>query len=439
MNQTYQDYLAGFKPEAKPEAEWLRDFRLKAYGKFQQIGLPTRKTEAWKYMNLEPVLKTAFAKPELFRSGRETIDKHFFSEEKTFGRIVSVNGSFVPEYSRHAELGKGVRFRNIQAVLNEMSLRSHFFENLEQEENPFALVNAFSFDQGFLLHVPAGTVLEKPIHILMASLAEREQTPVFYPRVLVVLEEGAKADLVLDHADLGGGNYLMNSVVQVDLGRNAKLSFLNLQRQSEKAIQLTAHRIRLSEGSQFEGTSVTTGGASLRNDFQADFLAENASFSLNGLAVLGGNSQVFQHVTVHHRTPRNSSRQYFKNILSGQSQAEFSSLVHVWRGAIKSDSVQLDRNLLLSDTSRVWSRPQLKIDADDVKANHGAATGQLQENELFYLQSRGLDKNAAKTILNCGFAEELLNKIQPEWLRDLVEAPIREQIKKMVLSPGEGK
>ena len=155
--------------------------------------------------------------------------------------------------------------------------------------------------------------------------------------------------------------------------------------------------------------------------------------------MLGGTSQVFQHVTVNHRVPNNTSRQYFKNILSGDSAAEFTSLVHVWRGAVKSDSEQLDRNLLLSDTARVWSRPQLRIDADDVKANHGAATGQLQENELFYLQSRGLNKKSAKMILTSGFADELLNRIQPEWLRGHVQAPIREQIQNVILNSGEGK
>ncbi len=188
----------------------------------------------------------------------------------------------------------------------------------------------------------------------------------------------------------------------------------------------------METGSRLEIVGTATGGSIIRNDIHVDLDGAEAFCPLAGLAALAGKSQAFQHVSVNHRFLNCTSRQIYKNILAGDSVAEFNSLVHVWRCAQKSDSEQLDKNLLLSENARVYSRPQLRIDNDDVRASHGAATGRLEKDELFYLQSRGFPKELARFLLIYGFAKEVLEKIRPEELRRQLEPQWETQVREIV-------
>jgi Fe-S cluster assembly protein SufD len=223
----------------------------------------------------------------------------------------------------------------------------------------------------------------------------------------------------------------MNTVVEFVLAPNSSVTCSFHQNSKEQAVQFLNVRAQLQEGSRLDLTGITTGGSMTRNDIHVDLDGAEAFCSLAGLSILEQRSQAFQHVTVNHRYLNCTSRQVYKNILAGESVAEFNSMVHVWRCAKKSDSEQLDKNLLLSDTARVYSRPQLKIDNDDVRASHGAATGQMEKEELFYLQSRGIPKDQARYLLIYGFAQEVLQKVQPETVRKDWTAQTEKQILKV--------
>ena len=435
MKMSYQKQVQNREVAKTKDPDWLRVIREKAEVRFEEVGFPTRKMEAWKYMNLEEVLKTPFdTEGSESATSKRDLEKYFLHENEVSARMVLMNGEYCSDLSSFGVIPKEGRVESLQKVLksNKASLETYFAKDIADENDPFATINTFSFSDGVLLHVPKNTAFEKPVHVFLASYATEKRPTVSYPRILVVMDSGSKAELVIDQVDLGEGLSLSNTVAEVSLAPNSTLMVTHVERHGPNATQLLSLRAHLEKDCHFEMNSFSTGGRSSRNDVQVHLHGENAYCELSGLAVLDKKSQVFQHAAVHHRVEHGTSRQIYKNILTDKSQAEFNSLAHVLRGANHSDSEQMDRNLLLSEDARVYSRPQLKIDADDVKCNHGAATGQLEDKELFYLRSRGIAEDEARFVLTYGFAEEVLEKIHPPTLRHQVELSVRNQIRKMV-------
>lgn len=423
--KTYREFLSEPFPVPAAQPAWLLEIRKKAQERFAALGVPTRKEEAWKYLHLDTLLQHSF-EPALKANFVDfAAAKKDFSEN----RIVFFDGFLDKAMSDFS----GMAPATVTTYLGEeLDWAKEFLaQSVAKEENPFVLINTALFQEGVFIYLPENTVLEKPVHFVFYS-AGGEIAPVFYPRILVVAEAGTKADFIFDHIGLSKSPYFMNSVVEFCLAPNANIQCLNLQREQENAVQFFNARAYLQENSRFDMVTFVDGGKMIRDEALVDFLAPGAYSSLSALSVLDGASQAFHHTQMNHRVPDCMSRQVYKNILAGKSVAEFNSLVHVWRGADRSDAVQVDRNLLLSDEARIYSRPQLKIDADDVKASHGAATGQLEKNELFYLRSRGIEKQLARFLLTYGFAKEIIDAVRPAPLRDQIDQLIQQQIKDMI-------
>ena len=428
-SRNYQDWIQSLDfSNGRLKDDPLRSVRAQAFERFKKLGFPTRKTEAWKYMSLEPVLKTVFTPPQPRTGNPDQLKKYFFQDEN---RLVFINGRYSSEFS---VTQNKIEIEALSSVLAKRpdEIKKYLPENFENESNAFTAINAFSFEEGAFIRIPAESSFEKPFHLLFVNYGDSKAPEVFYPRIIVVVGKGASANLLIQSMGVSAGPYLMNGFAEFFLGENAKIHCTHLQREEGGALKVFTARAKQQAGSHFEWVSFSHGGSSLRNEIISELEGENAFSFSAGLSVLSGASQVFHHAEVQHRVPRGTSRQLYKNILAGKSQAEFDSLVHVWRGAHHSDSQQLDRNLLLSDFARAYSRPQLKIDADEVQANHGAATGQLQKDELFYLRSRGLDKDMARFILIRGVAEEVIQKIKCPAVRQEVENFLREKLEKIL-------
>lgn len=432
--ETYEESFKTPPSEIREPVPFLAAIRRCAREKFQALGFPTRKAEAWKYINLSPILKSRFV---LASQKDAEVDLNLVrglaaSEEES--RLAFVNGFYSERLSSPQALPPGVILQDLKSALAQYpaQIEKYLAANLQDEANPFAVINAFSFDQGIFLYLPRETTAVWPIHFLFLGSGSGALPEVFYPRILVVLEEGARAEILFDHYGANDQPYFMNAAVEIFLGARAKLSWTALQRRSENAFQFLVSRCALKSGASLEAISFTDGGQKTRNEISVALDGEDASCAISGLSVLSEAAAVYDHVTVEHRVPRGTSRQIFKNILSGQSQTEFDSLVHVHRGAAQSDSHQLNRNLLLSENARAYSRPHLRIYTDDVKASHGAANGQLEKDELFYLRSRGLSRELARLVLAYGFAEEILEKVRPEAIRRRLEDSVREKLQAMI-------
>ncbi|HTL69983.1 MAG TPA: Fe-S cluster assembly protein SufD [Candidatus Eisenbacteria bacterium] len=279
-------------------------------------------------------------------------------------------------------------------------------------EGYFFEANARRFRDGLSVRIPAGVRVDGTLHVRLRASGGAEGKK-FHPRLRIVAEKGSACRIAV-HSGARSGGYFMNAVVEVTAEEDADLRLVSLQDAGPGAIELTAWRVDSAARSRVEHTEIMTGGGAVRNDMRVRLAGPDALVYLNGLSVLSDAAQMHNHTVVVHEAPRTLSRQLFKDILAGTARSEYSGLVHVKREAVKSDSNQLCRNLLLSETARANSRPQLRIDTDDVKCSHGSATGQLPGNELFYLRSRGLSLEEARAMLIEGFAEEVVLALPEE-------------------------
>lgn len=432
----FRDFLTSLTfEEREGEAAWLGGIRRRAYEKFHEVGIPSRKLEGWKFTNLEALLKASFFPPSndgLKVTRPQDFQRDFFGQEEE-NRLVFLNGAYSEEFSALKNLPAGVFAGKIAAATRHEPdrVKKYLARGLENESGAFALLNTLYFQDGAFVGIPRDRATGRPIHLLFLDAADGREPVHFHPRILIALEDGAKADLVIQILGHPGRTYFMNTVLEIYLGKNAWAECVLIERESEEHFQFLSTRAKLSEGSRLGMVTFSHGGRILRNETAVELEGQNSTCELRGLSMLHGISQVSHVVSMNHRAERGTSRQIYKNILSEKARTEFNSLVHVWPGAQKADSFQLNRNLLMSDEARAYSRPQLLIYADDVKAVHGSATGRLEGDELFYLRSRGLSEKEARFVLTYGFAEEVIRSVHPISLRGQLEAFVKQELGRM--------
>lgn len=434
-NQSFRDRMMEGALAQTQGPAWLRAIQKKAFDRFRMLGFPHRKMEDWQHTNLERLLNQSFIPNDGHKFDLQ--DGHAFDKynlvKEGERRVTFINHQVSPEYSLGRDLPSGVRMENWAEIFEKSNHDAASFYGfaIENETNPFAAINTFQMPYGIYLDVPAGKVMDLPMHFVFAGLGNRELPPALYPRILVRLGKNAKVNLVTSFISLNKEPYLMVVAKEIFLDEGAKLNWTTVSRQSEKANAIFSAKCHLKSNSSLERVSFSRGGDIIHHDLDIFLEGEAASCRADGLAVLADRSQVSEVLHAHHKASRCVSRQTYKNILDDQSMAEFNSLIHVYPGTKGSDSNQLNRNLILSREAKAFSRPQLKIDSDDVTASHGSATGQLEDRELFYLQSRGLNMATAKYILTYGFAEEILERIQPDSVRWQLELLVRKGIEAM--------
>lgn len=431
-NPTYRD--VAFQSAESGGPGWLSARRQAAFVRFQTVGFPTRKQEDWRFVSLDAALEQSYERPVNEAPDPAALKKieQCFLGEDGHTRLVFVNGHFFKKFSLTEGLPPGAVFGDLHKLLQREPQRLEpYLARPEAERNAFAAANTLHFTDGAALFLPRSMRCEKPLHILFVNTGGQPAPVVQYPRVTLVLDEGASAHVLVNHVALTPEPYLVNAVVEAHLSAGSRLDYVDAQRSGREGSHLASLRFLLEKESRLNATFFTEGGSLTRNEVSVDFLGERAEADVQGLAVLDGASAAHQAICAHHAAPYCKSRQFFKNILGGSARGEFNSLVRVAKGAMKSDSGQLSRNLLLSETAHGVSRPRLLIETDDVICAHGSTTGQLEKDELFYLRSRGLSKDLARYILVYGFAEEILEGITDGSLRKELEKLTEEKLTAM--------
>ena len=394
------DLLGGPRP-----AEWEK-LRGAAEARLAGRELPSTADEDWKYTDLKALAGLSFES-----APRATVDiSGHLLPEMVGTRQVFVNGHHAPHASCASSVPAGVRF----LPLSTASEACHSLGCLENgsEKGLFEDLNTARFEDGAVLLVPKNMKVALPLHLLFITKAD---TPVaVFPRILVVLERGAELKLVEEHHGLG--TYLSCPVVEIHLAEGAILHHERVQRESEEAFHLGTLKAEVAKGGQYHSRTLSF-GARLSRQQPWVRLAEGAEASLDGLALLEGHQVADTHSFMLHAEPHTTSHQLHKCIVDGKARAIFNGQVLVAPRAQGTDARQQSRNLLLSESARVDTKPQLEIYADDVKCSHGATVGQLDPEELFYLQSRGLNADDARNLLTYGFAADVLNRIPVTSLR----------------------
>jgi len=416
--------------QAKPSVAWVELVRESAMDRFELLGFPTVKDEEWKYTNLAPVSKESFlpATKESNMTAEEA--SRFAYPETAQSHVVLVNGKFREDLSQTSELGSVVVLDLFTATVDarySKIIRSYLARNANYDDRGLTALNTAFLESGLFILIPRNVELKTPLQIsLIADPAEpRAMT---FPRVLLVAEENSSAKIIENFVASGEGSYFTNAVVELVLENGARLTHTRLQRESLEAVHVGTTSVELGRASNYNSTAINLGAKLARHDISVVMDHDGAECWVDGLYVVGPDQHSDTHSLIDHKQPYCNSHQLYKGILDGNGRAVFNGKVFVREGAQKTDAMQTNKNLLLSPQARVDTKPQLEIYADDVKCAHGAAIGQLEQDELFYLQARGINPELAKSVLTYGFAEEVIGKIEVESIRKELDEAVMNQL-----------
>lgn len=452
MNETMardglDHYLAHFdrieRQLGRGPAAWFLPVRKAAISRFAELGFPTTQDEEWRYTSVAPIAERTF---DLAASDaqidRKQLPQYFFPRHASFGgeghlhqdsphadTYVFVNGRMRPELSIARELPSGVRVMSLAAAMAEGDavVREHLARHARFEEHAFTALNTALLEDGVFVHVAAGTVVPDPIHLLFVSTGG-PAAAVSYPRTLIVAEANSQVSVVETYAGVDDGSYLTNAVSEVVALENATVDHHKIVRESDECFHIGAVQLNQVRDGNIHSFIGTLNGGLVRHEVTTLLDGEGGHCAMNGLYMVDGSRHVDNHLVVEHAKAHCDSREFFKGILDGQGKGIFSGRIIVRPGAQKTDAKQTNMSLLLSQDAQVESKPQLEIFADDVKCTHGATIGQINDEGLFYLRSRGIHEDAARSLLVYAFAAEVLDRVRLEPLRDTLAALVAQRL-----------
>ena len=408
----------------------LGRLREEAITRFGELGFPTTKLEEWRFTSVAPIAETTFSLAGDGLSDVSTVQLDRFTfEALPCTQLVFVNGRYTPQFSSLGVLPAGTDAGGLgEAVDRNQDLVQRYLTRLAPyKDQPFTALNTAFLRDGAFLQIPANTVVEQPIHLLFVATAHRTATA-HYPRVLILVGENSQVRIVESYAGLRDTPYFTNAVTEIAAGPNAVVDHYKLLRESLEAFHIASMHVSLGRSSSFSSHAITLGGKLVRNDVHALLDGEGADCTLNGLYLANGRRLIDNHTTIDHAKPHCSSHELYKGILDDEGHAVFNGKIIVQLDAQKTDAKQTNQALLLSENAQINTTPQLEIFADDVKCTHGATVGQLNEEALFYLRSRGISYARARNVLIHAFASDILDRIKIAPIRAQLDHALLEQL-----------
>ena len=401
----------------------VNQLRSKAVNHLATLTLPTKRDEAWRFTDISALTKLLF-QPVSPVISLENIDvEHFYLEEATT-RLVFVDGVYASELSIITEESgvTVVKLPSADATHAEL-IESHLGRHIDLEDNVFATLNTAFLHDPALITVSRNTAVIDPIHVLFIAT----QTGVAsYPRCLVAAESGSSVTLIEDYVALHDETYLINSVTEIALADNARVNHIRVQRDSGEAFHIANCSVSVGRSSNYQSVSVALGAKTSRYNLNV-VMDEGAECAVDGLALIADSQLADTHTCIDHSQPHGVSRQLHKCIVGGKAHAVFNGNIRVRQDAQSTNSKQSNGNLLLTEKAHVDTKPQLEIFADDVKCAHGSTIGQLDNEEVFYLKSRGLSDSVARNLLTYAFGAEIIDRIPIPSLKRKLEQAVLEQ------------
>ena len=390
----------------------LSELSEKAMARFAEIGFPGRKSEPWKYTNVTPIISRTYQVPSSAQAAVTGIDALNAYD------VVFVNGRFTPESSRLTQLPAGITIKDLSAVAEHDLIQAHLGSYADYDEDPFTALNTAFIRNGAVISIAPGYKSDRPIHIIHAVTGG--DPVLIQPRILIHAADGASVQVVQSAEFSDSVSVLMNAVTEIHVGREARVDYLDLQVGSPHESRITNLSVSQGEQSTFQSDVFTFGGELTRNNLSILVSAEHCESLLHGLFMGRGNSHIDNNTFVDHAKPNCYSSEYYKGILDERAVGVFNGQVLVREDAQLINAYQTNRSILLSDTARMYSKPALEIYADDVKCSHGATTGQLDKDGLFYLRSRGIPEKDARRLMLASFAGDIIEKAPVATLHEVL-------------------
>ena len=425
--QTLDKFLKLFQENreqiGKDDPPFLKELRETAMAAFEHDGFPLRKEERYKYTHLEPVFdgelsfdfqprQIHFDDADIFRCDVPLLDSN----------VLTVLNGFFHENGEGAlcKLENGIIYGSLKEATAQFPelVEKYLGKNAPTKDEPFVALNTAFSQDGIFLYVPEGIHMERPIQIINLLLSDKNQ--MVQHRNLIVLESNASAQVIICDHTLSPHMFLTNSVSEAYTGENADLDLLRLQNEHNNSCQVTNTWINQDRYSRCQHGTITLHGGIVRNNLRINMEGEGAETSALGLFLTDKMQHVDNYTVIEHSHPHSTSNQYYKGVLDDSSTGVFNGKIHVHPDAQKTEAFQTNNNILLSDTAKMHTKPRLEIYADDVKCSHGATVGQIDEEALFYLQSRGIPKEEGRLMLMDAFTWDVISKIKQPSLQDRI-------------------
>lgn len=406
------------------EPVWLRQLRGEAWAEFHAKGFPTTRDEDWRFTSVAALARTPFHRAQAADTRVSSNEVEAFRLEGAACALVFIDGRFAPEFSSLGNLPAGLEVSTLAQArgVSAEEIEQHLGRYANIRRDVFPALNTALWEDGAYIRIRRGAAFAPPVHLLYVSAAG--DAPIMtHPRTLIVAEPASEAAVVEDYISIGPGAAFCNSVTELAAGEDANISHYLVERENFDAFNFSTLRIEQSRGANVSSHSVLLGGGLVRNNVHPVLAGSGADCLINGLFIGAGRQHLDNYMLVEHASPNCASRQFYNGILDDEAHGVFHGRILVHKDAQKTDAKQTNRNLLLSDEARIDTKPQLEIRADDVKCTHGATIGQIEEEQLFYLRSRGLDEAAARSLLLSAFAGACLDRMK--------ETPVREFIEKL--------
>ncbi|MEO6983573.1 MAG: Fe-S cluster assembly protein SufD, partial [Edaphobacter sp.] len=400
---------------------WLKGVREAAFTSFCQLGFPTVRDEDWRFTSVAPIANATFQLAEDASASVTEKDVAPYRLEGLAAQLVFVNGHYAPHLSRLPATSNSLHVSSLaEAIVNNREkVEPYLARYADSGKEAFTALNTAFFEDGAFVSISRGLALQEPIYLLYLNTGGATQR-IVNPRNLIVAAENSQATILEDYVSLAPGVSFTNVVTELVAADQAIVHHYRIERENTETFHVSTLSIQQERSSTVNSHSVLTGGALVRNNIQPILDGEGGNCLINGLFIGNGKQHLDNYMHVVHRRAHCGSHQFYNGILDGESRGVFHGRILVCKDAQQTDSKQTNRNLLLSDSAQMNTKPQLEIFADDVKCTHSATIGQIDEAALFYLRSRALDEAAAKGLLLFAFASECLDRMSPGSLRNYV-------------------
>jgi Fe-S cluster assembly protein SufD len=410
---------------------YLNSFRQEAFNSFNRLGIPTRKNENYKYTNLDLFFKhnyktyfipdkSDFIKAERFRCDVTDLDTH---------GIVLMNGFYPTINGKLRELPEGIIIGSLNEAARQFPelVEKHYGKYAQSNSDGLIHLNTAMASDGVFLHVPRGAVLSKPVQIV--NLVDSQEDTFNQHRNLIIVEQNAEITLIICDHTLSPQKFLTNAVTEIYVGENAHFEIIRVQNEHNNACKLTHTFIHQERDSHATSNNITLHGGLVRNSMYHYLGGEGSECNSYGLYLTDKWQHVDNFINIEHAFPNCRSNQLYKGVLDEMATGVFNGRIYVAPDAQGTLAYQKNNNILLTDDAKMDSKPQLEIYADDVKCSHGATVGQLDDNALFYLQSRGIEKRQARLMLMFAFGHEVIQNIKVEALRERMDNLVMQRLK----------
>ncbi len=430
--RAYQAARAGKDPD------WIANIRAEALNSFRELGLPTarRGNEEWKYTDIRPLIRQAFSppviEPHVILSAAKNPSTPPPTPNPAWHTITLVDGRYSPDLSASGSLPNNVITGSLAEAVhsNADDVRAHLARLADHTEHGFTALNTALAADGAIVLIPPQTAVEQPIQIVYVS-TEQTQGAASLPRTLVIAGEDSSASIIETHVSTSEHPHLTNAVTEIVVGAGANVSYCKIQQENESTYNVSTTQVEVNENASFRSMAIDVGGRLTRNNLTIVMAGEGSNSDVRGAYVISRDQHVDNQVTVDHLVGHNDMNELYKGILDGRARSVFHGSIIVRPNAAKVNANQVDKNLLLSNEAEADTKPAFWIYCDDVLCGHGAACGNLDDDAMFYLQSRGIDEEDARMMLIRAYVSEIVDAIREPSIYDHVAALIADKLDNM--------